>query len=324
MGGAYLLRRRRDGSSATAAVRPPPAARPPPGLQLRNPTWVWTLGVRRRWDWEDEVAKGSRGGGGDVTGVTLKMPPRGCSDDIGWQHEFHGGGVSRLKKHLAGGKGAGYSEVIGCPSVSYDVKITIAQHLRQIRAEKRTHSQTTLQDDEGGSQDEHQLPSQAIDVHVTVQDPFEKDMQRALCESRAEAWARGESESKGPRWQLGRAVAKFWHHSRLAFNAANSPYYKPMVQEIQNLGKHVQPPTPKELAGVYLDAEVEELKIYIASFKKKWQKYGITLMCDGWSGTTKSSLLNFLVYCDRQVFYHKSVDASNHIHNHQYILQLME
>ncbi|MQM18480.1 hypothetical protein Taro_051477, partial [Colocasia esculenta] len=53
---------------------------------------------------------------------------------------FYGGGVSRLKKHLAGGKGAGYSEVIGCLSVSYDVKIAIAQHSRQIRAEKRTHS----------------------------------------------------------------------------------------------------------------------------------------------------------------------------------------
>ncbi|MQM08329.1 hypothetical protein Taro_041186 [Colocasia esculenta] len=77
-----------------------------------------------------------------------------------------------------------------------------------------------------------------------------------------------------------RAVAKFWHHSRLTFNAANSPSYKSM--------------------------------------------YGITLMYDGWSGTTKSSLINFLVFCDRQVFYHKSVDASNHIHNHQYILQLME
>ncbi|MQL72165.1 hypothetical protein Taro_004512 [Colocasia esculenta] len=264
------------------------------------------------------------------------MPPRGRSDDIGWQHsrmlegkrhwfqcnycnmEFHGGGVSCLKKHLAGVKGVRYSELICCPSVSYDVKIAMAQHLRQSMVKKRTHSQTMLQDDEEGSQDEHRLPSQTTNVHVTIRDPFEKDMQRALRESRAEAW------SKGPRWQLGRVVAKFWHHSGLAFNAANSPYYKSMVQEIQNFGKHVQPPTPKELASVYLDAKVEQLKIYIASFKKKWQKNGITIMCDGWSSSTKSSLINFLVYCNRQVFYHKFVDASNHIHNHQYILQLME
>ncbi|MQM05238.1 hypothetical protein Taro_038047, partial [Colocasia esculenta] len=140
------------------------------------------------------------------------MSPRGRSDDIGWQHgrmlegkrhwfqcnycnmEFHRGGVSCLKKYLAGGKGAGYSEVFGCPSVSYDVKIAIAQHLRQIRAEKMTHSQNTLQDDEGGSEDEHHVPSQATNVHVTVRDPYEKDMQRALRESRAEAWARGDSE----------------------------------------------------------------------------------------------------------------------------------
>ncbi|MQM08284.1 hypothetical protein Taro_041140 [Colocasia esculenta] len=86
---------------------------------------------------------------------------------------------------------------------------------------------------------------------------------------------------------------------------ATQPLPCPKGRETQNLGKHVHPPTVKELAGVYREAEVEELKNYIVSFKRKWQKYGITFMRDGWSGTTKNSLINFLVYYDRQVFHDK-------------------
>ncbi|MQL79949.1 hypothetical protein Taro_012399 [Colocasia esculenta] len=37
---------------------------------------------------------------------------------------------------------------------------------------------------------------------------------------------------QGPRYKVGRAVAKWWHHSGISFNAANSPYYKTMIQEV--------------------------------------------------------------------------------------------
>ncbi|MQL75185.1 hypothetical protein Taro_007550 [Colocasia esculenta] len=118
-----------------------------------------------------------------------------------------------------------------------------------------------------------------------------------------------------PRYKVGRTVAKWWHHSGILFNAADSPYYETMIHEVQRHGLHVQPPTSRDLAGRYLDEEVHEIKLYIQSFKKKLEKYGCTLMCDGWSSTTRSNLINFLVYCDRHVFYHKSIDASDRVHN---------
>ncbi|MQM02947.1 hypothetical protein Taro_035718 [Colocasia esculenta] len=37
---------------------------------------------------------------------------------------------------------------------------------------------------------------------------------------------------QGPRYKVGRTVAKWWHHSGISFNAANSPYYKTMIQEV--------------------------------------------------------------------------------------------
>ncbi|XP_038982755.1 uncharacterized protein LOC120110891 isoform X1 [Phoenix dactylifera] len=55
----------------------------------------------------------------------------------------------------------------------------------------------------------------------------------------------------------------------------------------------------------------------------KWPIYGLTIMCDGWTGPTRRSI-NFLTYCDAKTFFHKSVDASAYVHNIAYMLKLME
>ncbi|MQL76143.1 hypothetical protein Taro_008536, partial [Colocasia esculenta] len=85
--------------------------------------------------------------------VDLKMAPKkATSEGIGWQHGTalgdrqnykcnycghtgQGGGVSRLKKHLASGRLAGYHDVQGCKSVSAEVKRLIIEHLKGVRAE---------------------------------------------------------------------------------------------------------------------------------------------------------------------------------------------
>ena len=46
-------------------------------------------------------------------------------------------------------------------------------------------------------------------------------------------------------------------------------------------------------------------------------------MCDGLFGSTKGSIINFLVYYDRMTIFHTSIDASNKIHDSNYILSLM-
>ncbi|MQM05641.1 hypothetical protein Taro_038459 [Colocasia esculenta] len=82
----------------------------------------------------------------------LKMAPKRGSDDIRWQHGVmlenrhnfkcnycgftgQGGGVSRLKKHLAGDRLAGYHDVQGCKMVPREVKKLMIEHLKHVRAE---------------------------------------------------------------------------------------------------------------------------------------------------------------------------------------------
>ena len=76
------------------------------------------------------------------------------------------------------------------------------------------------------------------------------------------------------------------------------------------VGPNIPLPTPYEIAEVFLPNEYKLMKEYIASFESIWNTRGVTIMCDGWSGTTRMSIINFFIYCNRGIIFHKSVDAS--------------
>jgi hypothetical protein len=38
--------------------------------------------------------------------------------------------------------------------------------------------------------------------------------------------------------------------------------------------------------------------------------YGVTIMCDSWTGPTGMSIMNFMVYCNCIMFFHKSIDCT--------------
>ncbi|ERM98100.1 hypothetical protein AMTR_s05638p00003590 [Amborella trichopoda] len=54
---------------------------------------------------------------------------------------------------------------------------------------------------------------------------------------------------KGTRNMLGRYVGKWFYDKGIPCDAANSPYFPPMVSAIQRVGPGVKPPTAYELNG---------------------------------------------------------------------------
>ena len=48
------------------------------------------------------------------------------------------------------------------------------------------------------------------------------------------------------------------------------------------------------------------------------------IMCDGWTGLTKLSIINFIVYSKGSAIFLKSVDASNSIKDNKYIYGLLK
>lgn len=50
----------------------------------------------------------------------------------------------------------------------------------------------------------------------------------------------------------------------------------------------------------------------------------MTIMCDGWIGPTRQSIINFMVYCDGITMFLKSLEASKFIKDYKYIGALLE
>ena len=120
------------------------------------------------------------------------------------------------------------------------------------------------------------------------------------------------------------AIAQFFIYGNIPPSKAKGNFYENMIDEIGRAGAGAKGPTPYEIGGPYLDMEIEDLKNYIDIFKKKWDTYGVTIMCDGWTSITRLSITNFLVYCDGKIVFHRSVNTSSHDKDAKYLFQLMD
>ncbi|KAG8635684.1 hypothetical protein MANES_16G054458v8 [Manihot esculenta] len=130
---------------------------------------------------------------------------------------------------------------------------------------------------------------------------------------------------KAQKEKMLKAFGNFVIHNRLPFSIVESPWTKPLLRTAAEIGPNVSPPSAYEIAEVYLKNEYNEMKKYIASFDGIWKERGVTIMCDGWSGPTRMSIVNFLVYSNRGTVFHKSVDASNVEHKDgEYYFKIMK
>ena len=66
------------------------------------------------------------------------------------------------------------------------------------------------------------------------------------------------------------------------------------------------------------------MEAYVNLQREKWETYGCTIMCDGWTGPTKLSIINFMVYSKGSTIFLKSVDASDKIKDNKYIYGLLK
>ena len=66
------------------------------------------------------------------------------------------------------------------------------------------------------------------------------------------------------------------------------------------------------------------MKAYVNKKKKKWETYGCRIMCDGWTGTTKLNIINFMVYSKGSKNFLKSIDELDNIKDNKYIYGLLK
>ena len=88
-------------------------------------------------------------------------------------------------------------------------------------------------------------------------------------------------------------------------------------------GEGIASPTRRDIDGKYLDQNEQDLKTRYIKFQKDWPLFGVTLMCDSWTGPTRMSVINFLIYCNGVTWFHKSIDASGRTQDAAYLFKVV-
>jgi hypothetical protein len=61
----------------------------------------------------------------------------------------------------------------------------------------------------------------------------------------------------------------------------------------------------------------------MVQFKEDWHTYGLTIMCDAWTGPTDMSIINFLIFCNGPMLFHKSVNTIGEMQNATYLCKII-
>lgn len=262
--------------------------------------------------------------------------------DLGWDHGLMvngdrqkieckychkvilGGGISRLKQHLAGERG----NIIPCENVPEDVKIQMQQHLgfkvmqrqkKHKESEKvRSPMMSSIQNTEGNDDDDQRSPK-VLSGQITngrrrrresgEASPGRKRRQRKQSIPFVTPVNVRPGVSQEILDQADMAVAKFMYDVGIPFSAANSSYFQPMADAIAAVGPGYTMPSCQSIRGNLLNRCVQEASELCVDLKKSWEG-GCSVMADRWIDGAGRTVVNFYVYCSKGSSFLKSFDVS--------------
>ena len=89
-------------------------------------------------------------------------------------------------------------------------------------------------------------------------------------------------------------------------------------------GPGIKAPNSYDIDSKYSNQLYREVLAYVQSFRSIWTSRGCTIMCDGWTGPTRLSMINFMVYSHLGSVFVRAIDSSNEVKNANYIFGLMD
>ncbi|XP_027174366.1 uncharacterized protein LOC113773978 [Coffea eugenioides] len=277
------------------------------------------------------------------------------SKDIGWEHgkpvggnrkivrcnycgKIMHGGITRLKEHV----GHVIGQVEPCPRASSEVRDLMKMHLKIGKIQRATIKQkkeeilNSFQQESmhgnfnmvGDEEDEvffeiDEESRMALEKKQMKQAIRESQYLQFLDEQRRHSVS-GSRPSMFMSGNMGVGTSNPTTSENKRGLSPDNPYYQSMIDEIAKAGSGIKGPSAYQIGNEYLDEEFEELEKYLGDIYDKFSTFGCTLMCDGWSTRTKHPIINFMVYCDRHMIYHSSVDCTNIKKTAEYIFKLMD
>ncbi|XP_065869956.1 uncharacterized protein [Euphorbia lathyris] len=267
-------------------------------------------------------------------------PPR--ATDPGWAHGtmvnggrqkikckychkiFLGGGISRLKQHLAGERG----NVVPCEDVPEEVKVQIQQHLgfkvlEKLKKQKEancgknsciSYLQDRADDDvDVGSMQKAASRRRGKEVLEGTSNRTKRRKKQAFPMDAAPVVAQQTRHNFLSQESIDladNAVAGFFYEAGIPFSAANSYYFQQMADNIAAAGPGYKMPSYDALKCKLLNRSMQDIEEYCAELRKSWEVTGCSILVDRWTNGKDQTVVNFFVYCPKGTMFLKSVDAS--------------
>lgn len=259
---------------------------------------------------------------------------------------FRGGGIHRIKEHLACQKGNAST----CHQVPDDVRQAMQQSLDCVVVKKRRKQK--IADDLNGTSSIIRCSNDDVDtynnectvnteVHM-ITNPNALEPNSRLMSPREEGMSvrvlkkrkRGrppknplaspdandgdghivrvneiEAPLKKGNCQVHLAIGRFLYDIGVPLDAANSVYFQPMIDAIASEGTGLVGPSYNDLRGWILKSAVDEVKGDMDYCERAWGRSGCSVLVEECSKGMMG--LNFLVYSPEGTMFFKSVDVTN-------------
>ncbi|CAA7045367.1 unnamed protein product [Microthlaspi erraticum] len=258
---------------------------------------------------------------------------------------FKGGGITRVKEHLAGKKGQGTI----CDQVPGDVRLHLQQAIDGTvrRQRKRRHDDSSeplalaaLPPCEGETMliqsdvDNGFVSPGSMDVVVHNEGMSGSRTKQRTYRSKKSGFENGGASNnhdmdnlipvaissvknivhpsfRDRETTVHMAVGRFLFGIGADFDAVNSANFQPMIDAIASGGFGVSAPTNDDLRGWILKNCVDETTKEIDECRAVWKRTGCSVLVEEQSNEKGLKVLNFLVYCPEKVVFLRSVDASD-------------
>jgi len=253
--------------------------------------------------------------------------------------KFLGGGIHRIKEHLARHKG----NASCCPNVPVEVQHAMQQSLdgAAVRKKRKMKLAEEVKKLNPNQLDTGEVEGQMVQLQIPdIFDPAAVQME-VKEEAVAKAPERGRkrrtrhsSPASAPLAQLAlpsvsdanlskthtgpmvdkdqayMAIFRCLYEGGAPLDIVNSKYFQPMIDAIAAVGG-LQKPSYYDASGYFLKRTIEEVNGLLERYKATWSRTGCSVLADEWTTENGKTLINFLVYCPEGTMFLKSVDASH-------------
>ncbi|XP_010543776.1 PREDICTED: uncharacterized protein LOC104816585 [Tarenaya hassleriana] len=268
---------------------------------------------------------------------------------------FRGGGIHRIKEHLAGHKG----NAATCLSVPPDVRAMMQESLDGLLLRKRkkpNHGDNVANDSNGdhsysnsvlagGNMENSGNQSDGFvndGLHLTVMSGDDRHPGLSVMTEKRRR-GRPKSTSVNARGgasqafvitnnpgvervndQLYTAISRFLYDIGAPLDAVNSVYFKPMVEAIASSGPVVVTPSYHDLRGWVLKTMVEEVKNDVQKVTVEWGRTGCSVLVDESNTENGRVFLSFMVSSPEGTTFLKFVDATSAINSPDNLHELLK